>query len=225
MDCVIWAQWPAGRTGWMRERPRGDGAGVTAGPDAAHYRAQMLVVIASALPGAERQVGRFWLARRRPRAASSGASRPEMERARPGSRPLSGDTVGMRSAHGDRSRRLELHADERPPDARCASHLANVAERPVRSRGQGVEWHRAGRGAQRPARARIEVRGDGRLASEEHGGKGRSNLGGLVLLDRRCGSALNRTDFGGDSILWRKMESWQSAAAAPTPPNGGTRRS
>jgi hypothetical protein len=36
---------------------------------------------------------------------------------------------------------------------------------------------------------------------------------------------LNRPDFGGDSILWRKMESWQSAAAVPTPPNGGTRRS
>jgi hypothetical protein len=36
---------------------------------------------------------------------------------------------------------------------------------------------------------------------------------------------LNRPDFGGDSILWRKMESWQSAAAVPTPPNGGIRRS
>jgi hypothetical protein len=36
---------------------------------------------------------------------------------------------------------------------------------------------------------------------------------------------VNRPDFGGDSILWRKMESWQSAAAVPTPPNGGIRRS
>jgi len=39
----------------------------------------------------------------------------------------------------------------------------------------------------------------------------------------RCGG-LNRTDFGGDSIPRRKMESWQSAAV-PTPPNGCTRRS
>ena len=39
------------------------------------------------------------------------------------------------------------------------------------------------------------------------------------------GRAVNRPDFGGDSILWRKMESWQSAAAVPTPPNGGIRRS
>ena len=38
-------------------------------------------------------------------------------------------------------------------------------------------------------------------------------------------AVLNRPDFSGDSILRRKMESWQSAAAVPTPPNGGIRRS
>jgi hypothetical protein len=47
----------------------------------------------------------------------------------------------------------------------------------------------------------------------------------LDKLQRDTFGYLNRPDFGGDSILWRKMESWQSAAAVPTPPNGGIRRS
>ena len=47
-------------------------------------------------------------------------------------------------------------------------------------------------------------------------GVGATGLGFLMV---------NRPDFSGDSILRRKMESWQSAAAVPTPPNGGIRRS
>jgi len=49
--------------------------------------------------------------------------------------------------------------------------------------------------------------------------------GSLGKRDAKVAAKLNRPDFGGDSILWRKMESWQSAAAVPTPPNGGIRRS
>ncbi|MBI2781289.1 MAG: SfiI family type II restriction endonuclease [Chloroflexi bacterium] len=53
----------------------------------------------------------------------------------------------------------------------------------------------------------------------------RGTLDGFVpLLSGPPRSAMNRTDFDGDSISWR-MESWHNTITPPAPPRGGIHRS